>query len=190
MAAGGAPCWRCGRVIHPSASWDVDHIVPREQGGSNDPGNLAPCHSRCNRRAGGVVGVKFAQAANAARKRGENVTKGAKVFESGMQPTVPDHSVSLSGLPAGLPAVPPDDLPTVTAVPLVLSEIPAGTDLAEAHAGARWLGLPLTPQGEQIAGVMQALGKDGHPLYETVVAEAPGAPPRPRRPWQPSWAAA
>ncbi len=40
-------CAGCGRLLLPR-QWECDHIVPREQGGSNDESNLqslcVPCH--------------------------------------------------------------------------------------------------------------------------------------------------
>lgn len=43
----GYRCAECGLVLMPG-KWECDHIVPREQGGSNDEANLqslcVPCH--------------------------------------------------------------------------------------------------------------------------------------------------
>lgn len=55
----------------------------------------------------------------------------------------------------------------------ILSPIPEGTDIGEADLGAQWLKLPLTPQGEEIAGVLQASAGGGIPTYDTAVVEAP-----------------
>ena len=47
-------CHLCDELIDPNASpnsgWDLtlDHIVPRSHGGSDDLGNLAAAHRRCN----------------------------------------------------------------------------------------------------------------------------------------------
>lgn len=70
------------------------------------------------------------------------------------------------------------------AQPRYLSEIPEGTSLEHAEAGAILQGLPMTPQGRNIAGVLAAEGtapildrKTGEPtgrcrpLYRTVVVE-------------------
>ncbi len=58
------------------------------------------------------------------------------------------------------------------AAPAILSRIPDGTNIAVADVGAEWLKLPLTPQGEEIAAVLEA-SAGGVPLYDTVVVEAP-----------------
>ncbi len=48
--AQGYPCGFCGRPILPGEKWDVDHIIPRSQGGTTGP--TRPAHATCNRRAG------------------------------------------------------------------------------------------------------------------------------------------
>ena len=51
-------CQRCGLWIDPSLSGalpgglTIGHVVPLSRGGSNDPSNLGPEHSRCNIAAG------------------------------------------------------------------------------------------------------------------------------------------
>lgn len=58
----GARCSHCGEAILPGQAWDMDHLVPRADGGALlDPANLAPAHRACNRRAG--------QAMTTARRR-------------------------------------------------------------------------------------------------------------------------
>ncbi|ARU06744.1 hypothetical protein CCO03_08700 [Comamonas serinivorans] len=45
----GYRCAACDRVLMPGA-WECDHIVPREQGGSNAESNLQPlCKDPCHR---------------------------------------------------------------------------------------------------------------------------------------------
>ena len=45
----GYRCASCGLVLLPGG-WECDHIVPREQGGSNDESNLQPmCKEPCHR---------------------------------------------------------------------------------------------------------------------------------------------
>lgn len=51
IARDGFRCWLCGRELAP-ARVTVDHIVSRERGGSNKPGNIALAHERCNRAKG------------------------------------------------------------------------------------------------------------------------------------------
>lgn len=41
-------CGVCGKAITGSR-FDIDHIVPRALGGSDDPSNLRPTHAVCNR---------------------------------------------------------------------------------------------------------------------------------------------
>lgn len=41
----GYKCAACGLVLQPGR-WECDHIIPREQGGSNDEGNLQPLCTR------------------------------------------------------------------------------------------------------------------------------------------------
>ena len=40
-------CIYCGRT---NGVLDVDHVIPRCRGGSNDPSNLVPACKRCNSR--------------------------------------------------------------------------------------------------------------------------------------------
>lgn len=48
------PCERCGLVIDPGEPWELDHRIPRAEGGAwYDPANLRPLHKACNREAGG-----------------------------------------------------------------------------------------------------------------------------------------
>lgn len=63
--------------------------------------------------------------------------------------------------------------PARAARPTILSPIPEGTSIAEAEDGAQWLGLGLFTQGREVAGVMNALGAAGLPLYPTVGVELP-----------------
>lgn len=45
----GYRCAGCGRLLLPR-QWECDHIVPREQGGSNDESNLQPlCTDPCHK---------------------------------------------------------------------------------------------------------------------------------------------
>ena len=59
------------------------------------------------------------------------------------------------------------------AVPRFLSPIPEGTDLEVAHVGARLQRLPITPQGELVAGVMEARKDDGGVRYKQVTVQIP-----------------
>jgi hypothetical protein len=60
-----------------------------------------------------------------------------------------------------------------SAVPAFLSPIPAETNIRAAHIGAAMLGMPLTPQGCQLAGVLEALDSKGLPLYDDVTVQIP-----------------
>lgn len=59
------------------------------------------------------------------------------------------------------------------ATPRYLSPIPEGTDIEAAHIGARLQRLPITPQGELVAGVLEARKPNGMPLYKQFVTEIP-----------------
>jgi phage terminase large subunit-like protein len=61
----------------------------------------------------------------------------------------------------------------VKAVPRHLSPIPAATDISVAAAGYAMLGMELLPQGELVAGVLEALRDDGRPLYKDVTIQIP-----------------
>jgi 5-methylcytosine-specific restriction endonuclease McrA len=41
-------CWLCGR----KGANSVDHVVPRERGGTDELGNLRAAHASCNSRRG------------------------------------------------------------------------------------------------------------------------------------------
>jgi hypothetical protein len=62
---------------------------------------------------------------------------------------------------------------TIVANPRFLSPIPANVDLAEAERGARMLGLELTPQGRNVAGVLAAQNDAGGALYRESVIQLP-----------------
>jgi hypothetical protein len=65
------------------------------------------------------------------------------------------------------------DTTNLPATPRHLSPIPEGTDIEAAHVGARLQRLPMTPQGEIIAGVLEARNAGGFPLYDEVSTEVP-----------------
>lgn len=60
---------------------------------------------------------------------------------------------------------------TFAAVPAYLSPIPADTDVSAYLIGIDMLGVGMTPQGVNIAGVMEALDDDGFPLYDDVTVQ-------------------
>lgn len=64
-------------------------------------------------------------------------------------------------------------LADIEALPSTASPVPAGTDIEEAHVGARMLGLPLTPQGIRVAELLQARDPMGHPLYDDCTIQIP-----------------
>jgi 5-methylcytosine-specific restriction endonuclease McrA len=50
---GGCVCSHCGRLIHTGQDWDLDHVVPRADGGPEwRAANIRPAHASCNRAAG------------------------------------------------------------------------------------------------------------------------------------------
>jgi 5-methylcytosine-specific restriction endonuclease McrA len=45
-----ATCERCGHMIERGDRWELDHRIPRAEGGAwYDPANLRPVHYACNR---------------------------------------------------------------------------------------------------------------------------------------------
>lgn len=63
--------------------------------------------------------------------------------------------------------------PVMRAVPRHVSEIPEGTSIEVAHIGARLQRLPMTPQGEVMAGVLEARKPDGARKYKQCVKQVP-----------------
>jgi hypothetical protein len=57
--------------------------------------------------------------------------------------------------------------------PTYFSRIPVGTNIATAFKGSELLGLPLLPQGEQVAALLEARNKFDEPLYPTAVILEP-----------------
>lgn len=57
--------------------------------------------------------------------------------------------------------------------PTFLSPIPKNTDLLTAGVGVQMLGMNLTPQGHNVAGVMNARDRKNEPKYRTVVVQLP-----------------
>jgi hypothetical protein len=75
-----------------------------------------------------------------------------------------------------LPAVELANMATqglLAARPAHRSPVPEGTDVAEAHQGAAMLGLPLTPQGVQVALLLNARDPFGRPLYDDCTIQIP-----------------
>ena len=60
-----------------------------------------------------------------------------------------------------------------SAKPTYLSRIPRGTDISVGEQGARMLGLALFPQGQLVAGVMEARKPSGDRMYDEVVVQKP-----------------
>ena len=63
--------------------------------------------------------------------------------------------------------------PKNRAVPRFLSPIPEGTDIEVAHIGARLQRMPMTPQGEIIAGVLQSRNSSGALRYKQNTIQVP-----------------
>lgn len=171
----GVPCWRCrkpivGQLVNgkwEGQVWHAGHIEGREDGGSNDPSNLMPEHETCSTSAGGKSGVKHMQAANNARRRARGSTKSPRQAQSGL---FESDGVAQASCPLPF-SIPVGFSSETRAQATILSPWPEDTDLAEAHLGAQWLGLPLFEQGIEVASVMQAMREDGRPEYRTVAVE-------------------
>lgn len=54
--------------------------------------------------------------------------------------------------------------------PQHISRIPRATNIARAIAGAEWMGFPLTPQGGEVAALLNAVDSAGRVLYDELVA--------------------
>ncbi len=46
----GGRCYYCGAELDPFSRWNIDHIIGRKNGGSDDILNLAPTCAACNVR--------------------------------------------------------------------------------------------------------------------------------------------
>lgn len=57
------------------------------------------------------------------------------------------------------------------ATPRHISPIPENTSISEAHKAAEAMGISLLPQGEQVAGILEAKNADGRPLYPKAVIQ-------------------
>lgn len=60
---------------------------------------------------------------------------------------------------------------TYKAIPRFHSPVPEGQALTEAHSAAEKMGITLLPQGEQVAGLLEAKDEAGLPLYPKVVIQ-------------------
>jgi 5-methylcytosine-specific restriction endonuclease McrA len=52
VAIHGMTCHLCGEQIASEGDLHVDHVIPRERGGTHTYGNLRPAHALCNLRKG------------------------------------------------------------------------------------------------------------------------------------------
>lgn len=41
-------CHICGELIQAGTSWDLEHILPLEDGGADDDTNIGPAHTKCH----------------------------------------------------------------------------------------------------------------------------------------------
>ena len=46
-------CWLCGEPARPNDPLEVDHVIPRSEGGATTRENLHTAHRSCNRSRGG-----------------------------------------------------------------------------------------------------------------------------------------
>jgi hypothetical protein len=56
VVAAPGPCWLCGEGARAGDPFTADHVVTREDGGSNALSNLAKAHRSCNSRRGQRTG--------------------------------------------------------------------------------------------------------------------------------------
>lgn len=68
------PCYRCGRPVIDGQRWHVEHIVPREFGGSLGVENQWVSHAGENESAGGKRGAQITNAAKV-RKNPQATTR-------------------------------------------------------------------------------------------------------------------
>jgi hypothetical protein len=71
---GAAPCPRCGKLMVPGMNLHLGHTFAEDKL-AGLPGDRLE-HARCNLSAGGKVGIRFAQAALAARRQVADRTAG------------------------------------------------------------------------------------------------------------------
>ena len=74
------PCARCGLpvVAHPESGWQVDHVLPRWAGGTNEPSNLWPSHATCNMSEGGKRGSAVTNARRVAPRLDSERSRGIR----------------------------------------------------------------------------------------------------------------
>ena len=65
LRASDGICYLCGR----EGADEVDHVVPRSRGGSNDPENLRPVHKSCHSRKSAAEGHAVLKRKRELRKR-------------------------------------------------------------------------------------------------------------------------
>ena len=59
LAAGPMPCALCGRPVHPTQPWVVEHLIERSRGGNVEARhNQGVSHRACSDRSGGQLGAR------------------------------------------------------------------------------------------------------------------------------------
>ena len=48
----GAICYLCGQGLIWDDPWEIEHVIPRSRGGTDDLNNLGLAHRSCNRVKG------------------------------------------------------------------------------------------------------------------------------------------
>ena len=49
FVASGGICHLCGGKITVGQAWEIEHVIPLAQGGSDEPDNMRPAHARCHK---------------------------------------------------------------------------------------------------------------------------------------------
>ena len=81
-------CWICGESARPDDPLEVDHVVPRAEGGATVRSNLRAAHASCNRSRGGrgrgrLEGDGRLTLQPATRETNEKISRGAPTEKTG-----------------------------------------------------------------------------------------------------------
>ena len=54
-------CYLCGKPITKKQKWNLDHVIPRADGGESSEKNLRPVHVGCNHKKGALTLDEYRQ---------------------------------------------------------------------------------------------------------------------------------